>query len=469
MRRRTIVTTLFICLSQMILIAGITTFSAMADKIALQLSVSYYSTALATSSYGLSFGSFLIISPFIITWIGTLKAVRLATLGWAVSGFLISFCNDITLITTFRYIQGFFSALLAPCLLLLLKYTLAERFDRFMPVWGSVSPLGALFGVILSGFVLSFYQWQYGGVFLSVIMLVTSYSLLKLISFNDKKRKTITFPLHGLSFVGAVTSLYSLLFLVKMQWIYTAFVAGIIFMLLLYHFLHIEKNNNQLRLIHPQAILSEKRSYYTAWMFCVSGLLACYFFIVPAFIRSTIPGSELNATLYFIPFSIALIGTSVLFSKISMSLQNSNNTSFVIVVSVIVFLGAIWFLSNATTSYLILLSMIVSAISISITFSCATSEYFGKMKNEALESAAIVSNAAFELGPSIILSIVIPIGGIIIGIVSPSREENSLFQLIGTGTLLIILMSILSVGIGLKRYLQPNSHNRNKSNDNGNN
>ncbi|WP_429933014.1 MFS transporter [Agrobacterium vitis] len=447
MKLRSNVAVAALCVSQMCLIAAITSFASMVGEIGTAISSSDYPTAVAVSCYGLAFGGFIIIAPFIIAHWGPLRALQIGALCWAAVGLLCIAAPGAAMLAIVRYGQGILSAFAAPCIFLLLKTELEDDFDGFMPVWGAVSPLGALAGVVLSGVALGVEEWRIVPAALSAVMALTVAVLSTTVRRQSKDKGWGNFPWHGLIFSAAVTVLYIMLYLFASGYSRTALILAAVCAGSFLAFFRSEGRAADRRLLDTRAFASLELVFFIAWMFCSAGMLACYFFVVPVSLRKTLNIGQFFVTGYFIEFALILIAVSAFVSKWKISLSRIAPLSTALVLSLACFLAATFCVSVVGHPVPVIIGIAVSAASIAVVFCLSTAAYFHRVPSAGLASATIINNAAFELGPAIILSLLIPLGGTISRLSPLPFPGGGPTDLTGIGLFIWLLLLVFALVI----------------------
>ncbi|GAA1353205.1 MFS transporter [Streptomyces beijiangensis] len=136
-----------------------------------------------TNGYFLALAVTLITAGKLGDRFGHRQTFLIGVTGFAAASGAIGFSDSVTLVVTFRVLQGLFGALLMPAALGLLRATFpAEKLNMAIGIWGMVIGASTAGGPILGGLLVQHVSWQsvfFINVPVGVIALIIGFVILK--------------------------------------------------------------------------------------------------------------------------------------------------------------------------------------------------------------------------------------------------------------------------------------------------
>lgn len=162
----------------------------------------------AVNAYLLAFGGLLLLGGRLADRYGHRAALLVGVAVFVVASVAGSVADSTMLVVLARGGQGLAAALLAPAAMSLLVHTFPEpeRRAKALGLWGAVTGLGAVVGLVIGGVVTQTlgWRWIFGGN--AVVAVIVGLSVLALLPGNTGDRRIRIDPVPAVAAVGAVLS-----------------------------------------------------------------------------------------------------------------------------------------------------------------------------------------------------------------------------------------------------------------------
>jgi len=273
------------------------------------------------TAYTLAFGGLLLLGGRIGDYAGRKKVFIIGLIGFALASGLGGFAVNQTMLFASRALQGCFGALLAPAALSLISVTFVNSEERAKAfgVYGAISGVGAAIGLIAGGLLTTFLNWRWclfvniPMAFIAVILAIPNVRESKI---EGKTKYDV--PGAVLSTLGFVSLVYGITEAATPghSWGSTATVTflgtGII---LLVAFVIVELKVAQ-PLLPMSVILDRVRAgSFLSQFFVAMGMFPMFLFMTFYF-QGVHGWTPLHAGLAFLPFSLGVITSATIASKL---------------------------------------------------------------------------------------------------------------------------------------------------------
>jgi len=167
----------------------------------------------AINAYLLCFGGLLLLGGRLADRWGHRTALLTGVVAFVTSSLLGTLAQSSTAVITARAGQGLAAALLAPAAMSLLVHTFPDpdQRSRALGLWGAVTGLGAVVGLVVGGLVTEHLGWRWIFSGNAVVGIVVGVSVLGLLPGGTGDRKTRIDPLPALLAVTALGSMVSMM------------------------------------------------------------------------------------------------------------------------------------------------------------------------------------------------------------------------------------------------------------------
>ncbi|QBX54287.1 DHA2 family efflux MFS transporter permease subunit [Nocardioides seonyuensis] len=278
------------------------------------------------TAYALTFGGFLLLGGRLADLYGRRRVFMIGVLVFSAASLLGGMAQTELLLLSARGLQGLGAAMASPAALALITTTFPagrER-NRAFAIYAAMAGVGAAVGLILGGWLtgldspLGVAGWRYTFFVVVPIGIAAAVFAPKVLPESERHTGELDVP-------GAVTATAGLLSIVYGltragqesygwgdTWTITALVVGVALLAL---FLLIET-----RVVHPlmpfRVFANRNRATAFAVMMIVPAAMFAMFFFLSLFIQSIVGYSPLRTGFAFLPFSIAMIVSATLASKL---------------------------------------------------------------------------------------------------------------------------------------------------------
>lgn len=160
-------------------------------KIATDLSLNQVQLSWVQNAYGLTFGSFILLSGRLSDAFGRKRILNIALVIFGASSIITGMTSSAALMIAARALQGIGAAILAPTsMALLMDYFEGPELVKALAWYSSISGLGSSIGLVLGGVLASYASWRVGfyiNVPVAAIMLWLSIKVLKTTPIKRQK------------------------------------------------------------------------------------------------------------------------------------------------------------------------------------------------------------------------------------------------------------------------------------------
>ena len=153
----------FVCMGQFMVFIDVSIVNLALPSIQRSLGISSVSLNYVITAYATVLGGFLLLSGRLADAFGRRRMLRLGFVVFALASLASGLAQTGTMLITARGFQGFGSSMIATAALSILTSTFAEGPERnkALGVWGSLSGVASILGVILGGVLAGGPGWQW--------------------------------------------------------------------------------------------------------------------------------------------------------------------------------------------------------------------------------------------------------------------------------------------------------------------
>lgn len=270
------------------------------------------------TAYTLAFGGLLLLGGRIADYVGRKTTFIIGLIGFALASALGGIAVNQEMLFAARGLQGAFAALLAPSALALITVTFVEPHERAKAfgVYGAIAGGGAALGLILGGILTEFASWRWCllvNIPVAIIAVIFAIPLIR--QSRAEGDRTFDIP-------GAITSTLGLVFIVygftkaEQSWTSTEtlfFIGAGVILLALFVLIEVKTTHPLL----PMRVLLERNrggSFITSLLVGVA--LFGMFLFLTFYMQGTLGYSALKSGFAFLPFSVGVILSAGLASKL---------------------------------------------------------------------------------------------------------------------------------------------------------
>jgi EmrB/QacA subfamily drug resistance transporter len=357
----------------------------------------------AVTAYTITFGGFLLLGGRIADFIGRKRAFMIGLVGFAAASLLGGFSVNQQMLFGARAIQGLFGALLAPAALSLISVTFTVSTERAkaFAVYGALSGVGAAIGLIFGGFLVEYINWRWCFFVNTPMALIALFLAIP----NVRESKVEGHPRYDVP--GALLATGGMVLIVFgvtqasthgwgsiATWPYLLIGA-----VLLIFFLMLERVSSHPLL--PLHLITDRvrAGTYTTQLLVGLGIFGMFLFMTFYF-QNILDYSAVKAGLSFLPFSIGVIISATIASRILPKVGPRPIASIGLTVSA----TGLFILSHlkVDTPYWtrIVPAMLMMSLGLGMTFVCLASTALFHVPSRETGAASAVLNTTQQVGGS---------------------------------------------------------------------
>jgi EmrB/QacA subfamily drug resistance transporter len=272
------------------------------------------------TGYALAFGSLLLLGGRLADLFGRKRMFLIGVGGFFVASAIGGAANGFVMLLLARVAQGVFAALLAPAALSLVSVIFADNAQdrgRAFGVFGAVSGLGGVLGLLLGGVLTQAVSWRWCLYVNLIFGIVALIGALAFVPGDERSNQTrLDLPGSTTSMLGLVGIVFGLGSAASNGWsdVWTLgpVIAGMISMIV---FVLIQR-----RVAHPllplHVVLDRVRgaAYLTLWI-CGIGMFAIFLFLT-YYLQEVLEFSPVMTGVAFLPMIGAVVASSIIFGAV---------------------------------------------------------------------------------------------------------------------------------------------------------
>ena len=399
---------------QTTLILAITVLAIGLPAIARDLGLRPGQLALVSAGYGLAFSALLLPGGRLADRLGPRRAflVGVAVLGLASVG--VAAAPGFAAALAARLGQGVGAALAAPAAVALLRglYPDPDAYGRASARWGTLAPIGATAGIVVSGLAAAADVWRVGPLIPAAVALVALLAGARLLPAPPPTPSTtIDVPGAVLAVVGGTTLSYALTAAGDHGWSAPpALVALVVAVAALAGFVIVEATTRA-PLVPPSFLRSPGRGLALGAVLLAAAAHASTGFFLALYFQQVRGRSALATTAAFLPLLLALPLAGAVATRLLRVVRPLPLVAAGLAVSA-AGLGAIGRL-GPDTPYVgpLLLGLLALPVGIALTFTAATVVAVHGADRAQAGLAGALLNTAVELGPAVGLAGLVAVAG----------------------------------------------------------
>ncbi|WP_254405275.1 MFS transporter [Streptomyces sp. AC627_RSS907] len=153
----------FVCMGQFMVFTDVSIVNLALPSIQSGLDMSEVSLNYIVTAYATVLGGFLLLGGRLADTFGRRKLIQIGFTIFALASLTSGLAENGTMLIASRAVQGFGAALVTPAALAILTNTFAEGPERnkALGVWGSLSGIASIVGVILGGVLADTWGWEW--------------------------------------------------------------------------------------------------------------------------------------------------------------------------------------------------------------------------------------------------------------------------------------------------------------------
>ncbi|MFE5220874.1 MFS transporter, partial [Streptomyces sp. NPDC056626] len=153
----------FVCMGQFMVFTDVSIVNLALPSIQEGLGMSEVSLNYIVTAYATVLGGFLLLGGRLADTFGRRRLIQVGFLIFALASLTSGLADSGTMLIVSRAVQGFGAALITPAALAILTNTFAEGPERnkALGVWGSLSGIASIVGVILGGVLADTWGWEW--------------------------------------------------------------------------------------------------------------------------------------------------------------------------------------------------------------------------------------------------------------------------------------------------------------------
>lgn len=360
-------------------------------KIAADLKLTQLQLAWVQNAYGLTFGSFMLLSGRLSDAFGRKRLLNLALIIFGLASVLTGATHSAVIMIAARALQGIGAAILAPTsMALLMDYFEGPELVKALAWYSSISGLGSSIGLVLGGLLASDVSWRVGfyiNVPVAAMMLWLSVKVLKTTPIKRQK-----FDILGTLFsvLGSAALVYAVNG-ARHVWLFLL-MAGVILALLVR-----TEARTPFPIMPLQIFHSRTRVYAYLIRALLVGTMMGFWFYISEFLQEYYHFTPLMAGVGFLPMTVTLFITAVAVPRI---VEKWGNRYTLIVAAGVMLIGFIWIVSWRNGGYWLSVAVPMLFFGVGQGLGLTPDTNLG-IAHVAVENTGVASglvNAAHQLG-----------------------------------------------------------------------
>lgn len=360
-------------------------------KIAADLQLNQLQLSWVQNAYGLTFGSFMLLSGRLSDAFGRKRLLNLALIIFGLASVLTGATHSAVIMIAARALQGIGAAILAPTsMALLMDYFEGPELVKALAWYSSISGLGSSIGLVLGGLLASDVSWRVGfyiNVPVAAMMLWLSVKVLKTTPIKRQK-----FDILGTLFsvLGSAALVYAVNG-ARHVWLFLL-MAGVILALLVR-----TEARTPFPIMPLQIFHSKTRVYAYLIRALLVGTMMGFWFYISEFLQEYYHFTPLMAGVGFLPMTVTLFITAVAVPRI---VEKWGNHYTLMVAAGVMLIGFIWIVTWRNGGYWLSVAVPMLFFGVGQGLGLTPDTNLG-ITHVAVENTGVASglvNAAHQLG-----------------------------------------------------------------------
>jgi EmrB/QacA subfamily drug resistance transporter len=305
-----------VCLAQFMVVLDATIVNVALPSIQSDLAFTPGNLAWVINSYTLLFGGFLLLGGRAADLFGRKRVFLAGVVLFSVASMLCGLATSQGMLIAFRALQGLGAALVSPAALSIIMTTFADGAERTkaLAAWGAIAASGSAFGLLLGGVLTEAISWQWIFIVNVPIGIAAFVLSLRLVPESKAPDAGRGFDAAGAVLVtgGLVALVYAIVRAESAGWgSSTVLGFGALGLVLLAAFVAVERVHRQ-PLVRLGIFRTRSLSTANGVMILVMGGMFAMFFFATIYVQEVMGFSPIEAGCAFLPFTVGIIGGSVL-------------------------------------------------------------------------------------------------------------------------------------------------------------
>jgi MFS family permease len=394
---------------QVVLIAGITVIVVALPAVGREFGVGRAGLALVTAAYGLSFGGLLMLGGRLADLFGRRRTFLAGVLIFGAGSVASAFAPGLAWLAGARFGQGVGAALVAPAALALLGAIYPEpgKRARMLAIWGGVNGIGATFGTLLSGVVVTYVSWRWSFALPAAVAVVVAVLARRVLPAPPPRPARLDLLSAGLITLGISAVSYGFLQAGERPWsspvVYGGIGAGVA--VLVAFFVRESRSNEPL--LPPAFLAARRRATGVLGIFVMAGGMATTVFLLSLFFQQELGLSPLETSAAFLPYGVVQVGAGLFAGRLVGRFGSRTVTTARLVLVAFALL-----LIGAAGAGPVAVGLLVFAFGAALVFSGAMVAAVDDVPEEQAGVAGGIVNTAMETGPTVGFAILLSLGGL---------------------------------------------------------
>jgi MFS transporter, DHA2 family, multidrug resistance protein len=366
-----------------------------------------------TDIYGFMVAGFLITMGTLGDRIGRRKVLMTGAAAFGAASVLAAFSNSAEMLIVSRALLGVAGATVAPSTLSLIRNMFHDDHQRMtaIGIWGTSFAVGGAIGPLVGGVLLEFFWW--GSVFLINVPIMVSLLVLgpKLLpEFKDPRAGRLDLTSAAMSLAAVLSVIYGLKLIAQSGFDATATAGGALALGVVIGGLFIRRQSRlDDPLIDLQLFRIPKFSVSVASNAMTGFVVFGTFLFVAQYLQLVIGLSPLEAGLWSLPSSLAVIAGSMLAPKISRIVRPAFGVAGGLVLAALGFL-ILTQVDGGSGLALVVTGSVVFSMGLGPVFILATDLILGSAPPERAGAASAISETGAEFGGALGIALLGSIG-----------------------------------------------------------
>jgi MFS family permease len=402
---------------QVVVILAMSMLSVCLPEIRSEFHASDETLALITAAYAMSFSGLLLLGGRQADSGKPRRSIEIGVLLFAAGSLISMSAPTMAVLLLGRFVQGAACALVVPACMALVHaiYPEPERHARAMAVWGVLTSLGGILGLLYGGAMSDWLSWRWT----FLLPLLVSAGVLALTG-RLLPRTAGSVTATPLDPVGAVTATialaalsYGLVIAPINGWTSVPVLLSLACGCLSAISFVVWENRVENPLLPLDIVTSRARIIALVAVFLAAASITTLFYMLSLYFQAAFGWSALQTSLGFLPIGAGLLLTSLAVG----TLMNWQGPPRMLSMGLLVTGAGLWLLGGLGNAYsgMLLAGLIVFPVGVALTFSAAT--VLGMRDSQQAEAGRVggVINAAMEAGPTLGLSVLVSVAGAVAG------------------------------------------------------
>ncbi|MGH2613876.1 MAG: MFS transporter [Thermomicrobiales bacterium] len=376
------------------------------------LGLSRADLVLVTAAPGLSFSGLLLLGGRLADLFGRRRVFVIGLVIFGLAAALAGLAPSASVLLAARFAQGCGAALAAPAAMALLGFVYADPVTRgrAVAVWGSLSPLGASVGTLLSGVIVTWASWRWAFAIPLLVAVVAVLAAPRILP-SGPPPAPLRLDVPGAVLVTAGLTLLSFGFVQigEYHWLSTTVLIPLVGgALLLMAFIAVE-SRVPAPLVPLSFFASRQRRAALLIVLLAGAVSATLFFFLALYFLQVQGWSPLRTSAAFLPFGLVLLVIGGLTGRLIAGFGPRLVTAAGLIVAAVGLFLLNRLEVDSPYAGTLLVGLLIFQIGAGLAFGSATVAAVAGVPDDEAGLAGGVVNAAQQIGPTVGLAILVSI------------------------------------------------------------